>query len=856
MDLLNGVSLWDRIASLFDIIPKIIYYLYAALASGVDALQALVRKLAGLDMYWSATSGSSSVPVVGRDPLSEFVYGILGVGDSASVYKALNTVFWSLAIFGLIMLVVSTMIAIIKSHYNEDTAGTSPWKYIYTAVKAILTFVAIPVVVVIGMSLSTFALNTLDKIVAGSADEGAIEGIYTNDATTWLESKDVNGTKIYSHYDFFGAQEFTTSTPFSGMLFKASAYNANRARLNSDFALIITGQQDGAGPLTNSIFKNGDDVDDVAFQIDYAFANCLMYKKDSRPSYENWKNGLIKEVNIGILDLWKPVKINGFTKWNVSTVWMFYDLWQFNFIVGFTGVTASFGILISIVFGLLTRLIKGAALFLVFPALLGIAPMDNFKAFKSWGSQFMQQILMVFGAILGLNLLLLILPYIQNISFFDPSKATLGVLNAIMDVVILVVGLQMAKDFINIVNGFVGGADAVSAGDAAKEGTKKAIISGAKTAVGAGKIGAFGALAVGKGAVSLGKKAVNKIRRANNPNIGTDLQSQTNNLTGKKQQLETEQGKLQTANADLASAKERQSSAQKQINAYDDAGKVLSDLSAGGSARAKFIRQYRASYAEDTIGLSDNEVAGLAKARAENTRGSIDIALERAKLTQSGLDIGAAQARIATSEANIGTLKSGINTARETRSATIKKAESMGYEIVDGGNGGVAKSPLLGHGRREVGSYNEDGEMLDKNGKVTTDATKQGTSIQKGSGIIGGLQNAKDGTVGFAKNFGDILLKSVSWDNIGKNIADGFAKSFKAGTSALGLDKLTKDLQGVAGELKQTTFKAPDKTGLEGKEGDKLTKEIAKKQEDRDNAMQELLKKIADNTTPKSGSGK
>lgn len=806
MDLLNGVSLWDRIASLFDIIPKIIYYLYAALASGVDALQALVRKLAGLDMYWSATSGSSSVPVVGRDPLSEFVYGILGVGDSASVYKALNTVFWSLAIFGLIMLVVSTMIAIIKSHYNEDTAGTSPWKYIYTAVKAILTFVAIPVVVVIGMSLSTFALNTLDKIVAGSADEGAIEGIYTNDATTWLESKDVNGTKIYSHYDFFGAQEFTTSTPFSGMLFKASAYNANRARLNSDFALIITGQQDGAGPLTNSIFKNGDDVDDVAFQIDYAFANCLMYKKDSRPSYENWKNGLIKEVNIGILDLWKPVKINGFTKWNVSTVWMFYDLWQFNFIVGFTGVTASFGILISIVFGLLTRLIKGAALFLVFPALLGIAPMDNFKAFKSWGSQFMQQILMVFGAILGLNLLLLILPYIQNISFFDPSKATLGVLNAIMDVVILVVGLQMAKDFINIVNGFVGGADAVSAGDAAKEGTKKAIISGAKTAVGAGKIGAFGALAVGKGAASIVKSVGGRIKR------GREVKSVNSELSTQNNEVATREADLRRANKNLGSAKTSRETAESEVR----------------------IAERKLNEAQNSKGAYKGKKVRTAEERLEKAKDNLKLAQKTETDAQNRIDTLS------------GSGKGSVTEARTMRSAIIDKATAKGLRL---DNDGVIKNkPLLG----EKATYKTDesgNAVRDEKGKKIVE--KQGTGIK---GTLSGLGNFAGP---LAKNLGSELLKNTTtWGGIGKNIADGFAKSFKAGTSALGLDKLTKDLQGVAGELKQTTFKAPDKTGLEGKEGDKLTKEIAKKQEDRDNAMQELLKKIADNTTPKSGSGK
>ena len=131
-------------------------------------MQSLVRKLAGLDTYFRADTGAA---VTGTDPLSEFVYGILGFGENSSIYEALNTVFWSLAIFGLIVLVLTTMVAIIKSHYSEDSTQTNPWKYIYTAIKSLLTFVILPVIVVIGLQLSSFVLRTLDNITAGAGNE-------------------------------------------------------------------------------------------------------------------------------------------------------------------------------------------------------------------------------------------------------------------------------------------------------------------------------------------------------------------------------------------------------------------------------------------------------------------------------------------------------------------------------------------------------------------------------------------------------------------------------------------------------------------------------------------------------------
>ena len=422
---LLNLNFFEKIGTIVDIIPKVIYFVIAAITSGVDAMQALVRKLAGLDAYYQ-----NGAQVAQKDPLTEFLYGIIGYGENASIYKALNTVFWSLAIFGVIVLVVSTMVAIIKSHYNEDTAGTSPWKYIYTAIKAVFTFVLIPVVVVIGMQLASFVLRTLDNITAGAGSEGEITEMYGGEATNIFKAEKIVGTETdsYMYYDFFGARGVSNTTTFSGMLFKAAAYSANRARIDGSrgFTLgIFTDIEDGNGrrifardEVLGNIQSNDEKLAFVADQVDYAFANCLTLQ--SGASYSEWVDATDPHAPVaGFTDLWAPGNVAAFSKWNVSTVWLFYNLWSLNFIVAFAGSFSVFSIMISIIIGMMTRLVKGAALFLVYPALLGIAPMDNFKAFKSWGTNFLQQILMAFGSIVGMNLLLLILPYVQTISFFE-----------------------------------------------------------------------------------------------------------------------------------------------------------------------------------------------------------------------------------------------------------------------------------------------------------------------------------------------------------------------------------------------------------------------------------------------------
>ena len=492
LSLLNGISTWDKFLAFFDLIPKVIYFLYTCLASAVDAMQMLARRICGLDVYY--VGGEE---VINQDPITQFVNGILGFGDSAGAYQALNTTFWSLAIFALILLALSSMIAIIKAHYNEDTSKTNPSKILYNAFKSIVTFAIVPFAVIIGIQLSSLLLRTLDNITNTPATEEALTGIYGADAVNNFfavvderQGEDSTITqKIYSSYDMFGAGAPSTNAPISGMLFKAAAYNANRFR-NGDYnyktqMLLDMGTGGNLFGNTNSPGYNSaeDKQEYVAYQVDYAFMNNLHFQ--SEKSYYS----LSEEANDCGLTIWNRIDVfaqamfDSFSKYNVSLIWLYYDLWQFNFIVAFAGVFAVFGMMISIILGLMIRLIKTAAMFLIYPPLLGLAPMDDFKAFKSWSNEFIKQILSTYGAVIGLNLLFLILPYVQTITFFN-----VGILDAIVNVVFLIAGLVMAKDFISMVAGFVGGGDVFSTGEGAKGNVGKSLTKGLKAATGVGMV--------------------------------------------------------------------------------------------------------------------------------------------------------------------------------------------------------------------------------------------------------------------------------------------------------------------------------------------------------------------------------
>lgn len=481
--MLGDLDWWQKLLTIVDAIPKLIYLLYTCVASAVDAMQLLVRRLCGLDLYIN----NAGEVVRDQDPLTEFINGILGIGDTSGAMQALNTTFWSLTIFALILLSLTTIVAIIKSHYNEDVGKTSPAKILYGAFKSILTFFIVPAAVVIGLQLSSLLLRTLDDITAGTTDAATIEGIYGSGNrqrfAPYTSGYEGDTFSSYSGYDMFGIGQPATNSPISGQLFRAAAYNCNRFRTggytSGDLASMSMDGLFGQGP---SYEAAADKMEYVAYQVDYAFINNLQLS--SSYDYNTLKanaNDTENGARIRHLEFAFDRSLDSFSKYDIAFVWVYYDLWNFNFIVGFAGAISAFGIMISIIIGLMMRLIKSAAMFLIYPPLLGLAPMDDFKAFKSWSNEFIKQILSAFGAIVGLNLLFLILPYVQQISFFD-----IGLLDAIVNCVFLITGLIMAKDFISMVAGFVGGGDVFSTGEGSKGQVAKTMGTGVKMAVGAG----------------------------------------------------------------------------------------------------------------------------------------------------------------------------------------------------------------------------------------------------------------------------------------------------------------------------------------------------------------------------------
>lgn len=476
-------SIWtklgDIVAGFFAIIPQAMYFLYASVASILDMFQYIFRKIAGLDVYYVNGVEQSGDVVV------SLIEGLLGINAR---YSALSTVFWSMIIFGVIVLVLMTIFTIIKAHYNYDARKAAPSYIIKSALKSIATMAIIPICTLLGLYLGSAIFKTLDTITS-TGSTSTIASVYDSDAqqnfayaTISSNDEEESSLRRYASYDFFGAKEWSSSQTFSGIMFEACANSANRVR-NGSYTPNGSGW-DNAGVFYTS--SNADVQETVAYQIDYAFSNNL-----TLTGGHTFQIAGMDEASAAIASslTYGPsagfaaglINANHFSKYNVGLVWYYYNLWSFNFILAFVGIFICLTLFSNVLFGMLMRIIMAAVLFIVYPPIVGLMPFDEGSATKSWRKEFISYMISAYSAVIAMNILFLLLPVFNAITFFNIS-----LLDGIVRMLLLIAGLSMVKRFISLISSFVGAKNIDELGQGLKQESTTPIKRGVNAAIGMG----------------------------------------------------------------------------------------------------------------------------------------------------------------------------------------------------------------------------------------------------------------------------------------------------------------------------------------------------------------------------------
>lgn len=481
-------------------IASLIYLLYASIAQFLDVFQLLIRKLAGLDKYYVADENGVLTAQSG-DIINYFIQDIvLGVfdKDSTSSYPILSTIFWSMIVFSLIILTILTFWRVIRDRIGEN-AGKNPLTHIYNMIKAIIKGAAVPICVIVGLYAGQAILTGIDGVssqnmgisdIFSSDDEDYSPGnvfqlVYVDSNVDASADATGKGEATYFNYDVFGNSIPTQTTTMSGLLFKLSAYSANRVR-NGELVGVRTSSTVGTSNWTytnnkgTKVFNVNLTDEEIAYQIDYAFANNLTLK--------NGTSMTLKYTDDYESDFFatNDVTISNFSKFNLNAISYFYDLSfsTFNYVVAFVGIAFLTVPLTHICFGLGRRIIYAVILFVIYPLPLGISPYQD--KFGDWITEFRKNALGGYAQIFTYNLFLQIIPVFSEIKFFNYSSTLLTtMLNSLISLLFVIAGINITKEFAGIISGWVGGEDVESKGKSVQEDIKGTI----DTTVGtAGKI--------------------------------------------------------------------------------------------------------------------------------------------------------------------------------------------------------------------------------------------------------------------------------------------------------------------------------------------------------------------------------
>ena len=520
--------------ALFSFIPKIIYQLLTPLWAILDAMQWIMRKLAGLDTI----AGFEGSKDFSGDLVSYFINAIFS-GDS----PVLSNIFWSMIILGALMLIITTFIAIIKSEYTAtDAKSASKGKIVVSAFKAIASFAIVPIVCFFGIFLCNVILQAVDKI---STAPNVISEDYSS---KFKANQTSTGEETYYNYTFFGYKVPTNNTPISGIVFRTAAFNANRARTNGTFyQVMMDNEKVNAGGAFS--IKNGTDDASKQFNtniIDEAFANCYQVSTTQKIDREPFKDdhmfpltlssGVVGAENILINEGYQY-----FDKNNVALVWYYYDLWSFDILIAVGALVVIFTSFLNIIIGLIKRIFELVLLFLISAPMASLMPLDGGNALKKWRERFVSKAIGVYGPVLGMNLFFIILSILQSLNLTG-----IDIIDRFVYLLFVVAGLAMVKDFTAMISELVGGEDTLKAGgDKAKDvgatakniGTRTMalagaagkgikLMSGASKAVGLTKVGKSAAKTINKNKAKKGEGRYAKGSQAYNnavQNIGDNI---------------------------------------------------------------------------------------------------------------------------------------------------------------------------------------------------------------------------------------------------------------------------------------------------------------------------------------------
>ena len=387
----------------------------------IDAVTLVFRKAAGLDVYYQ--NGQA----VEGDLVIQFL-------QSSTV----QAVFISILVAAIILLFITTFIAVLKVEFDEkDNSRSGIFK---SALKAIAYFAVVPVVCFLGIIVSNFVLKMLDSATSRNAHS------------------------------------------FSTQIFTAASWDASRARNEADFAEKIWEGRNGEFSYIPGIANLGAySQTAIADLIDNAFRTAAAPIGD---------NNTASFTTVGDSGFGQKTRtFSVFSVTNYQLVFFFYNPISYNYIIGYIASVMILVLLLNLLVGVICRIFELSVLFVLSPLAVSLMPLDGGDRYKSWRGAFIKRVFSAYGPILGLNLVFMVLTLMQSVTLFPPEPPINGLYNAICQLIFIFTGLVSIRSLTDMVTDLVGQGDALKQGEQTIKEAKQTAKTGAKIFGQVGNVG-------------------------------------------------------------------------------------------------------------------------------------------------------------------------------------------------------------------------------------------------------------------------------------------------------------------------------------------------------------------------------
>lgn len=333
----------------------------------------------------------------------------------------IQDIFWSMILFSAFLLIIMTVLALVKNTYEEKQKPV--WDIISLSFKGLFGFILVPAMIIVGLAFSNILLQAIDS--------GTSFGNSTKMSTTLFMSSAYDANKV----------RIAVNEQSTGECREAFVYIVEKTNL-LDVDTSLQSAYNSLGTLTL------EDYDEIATKIDNAFTSGKM--KGPR----------------GYMDAQ--------SSWDVIII---YNMWKMNYLILIAGGCVLIGLFFKMCWGMVGRIFKVCFDFVLIPVACAMTPFDSGKANKSIQSDMVKNVTMAYGTVGALNLYFSILPIVNTIEFNNGGLQSTGMMTAIFQLMISIVGLFSCNAIIKTVNGWFGTGDVLAEGDS----TFKAFQGGMKS---------------------------------------------------------------------------------------------------------------------------------------------------------------------------------------------------------------------------------------------------------------------------------------------------------------------------------------------------------------------------------------